>query len=180
MSPAGERIYKRDEGTLKAEKSSEETKEQENRQLKEKTDKKMIIGWIILIGVMAAIGGGFWSTVADQAEQMRQEEARQEEQAVTAMYIETGMLVPDAVFVDMENQTVFTAEVPEEGIYNKNNKREADGILEHGDVVKITGDGAMTMSIPAQYPGVTKMQVLRRGNTKEMAACEKAAEDTLS
>ena len=56
------------EGTLRAEKSSEETKEQENRQLKEKTDKKMIIGWIILIGVMAAIGGGFWSTAADQAE----------------------------------------------------------------------------------------------------------------
>lgn len=152
----------------------------EEKKPKEKKDIKMIVGWIVLIAVLLAIGGGFWGTVADQAEQMEQEEARQEETAVTAMYVETGELLYGSVFVDMENQTVFTAEVPKEGIYNKNNKLEADGILEHGDIVKIYGDGAMTMSIPAQYPGVTKMQVIRRGNTKEMAACEETAAEVLS
>ena len=125
---------------------------------KKEIDVKFIVGTVILLVIFGFVGGSFWNLVARQAEKDKQEEARLEKEAIRAIYVEAGDVLKEMVFVDMEKKTVFKAAVPKEGIYNRNDKLIAGDILENGDMVKIYGDGNMTKSIPAQYPGVTKMK----------------------
>ncbi len=125
---------------------------------KKEIDVKFIVGTVILLVIFGLVGGSFWNLVARQAEKDKQEEARLEKEAIRAIYVEAGDVLKEMVFVDMDKKTVFKAAVPKEGIYNRNDKLIAGDILENGDMVKIYGDGNMTKSIPAQYPGVTKMK----------------------
>ena len=125
---------------------------------KKEIDVKFIVGTVILLVIFGWVGGSFWNLVARQAEKDKQEEARLEKEAIRAIYVEAGDVLKEMVFVDMDKKTVFKAAVPKEGIYNRNDKLIAGDILENGDMVKIYGDGNMTKSIPAQYPGVTKMK----------------------
>ena len=147
-------------------------------QEKKKTDWKFIIGVTILVVVLAAMAAFFWKTVAEQAELVRQQEAEIEANAITAIYVQTGDILKESYFVDMKNHTVFTANIPKAGIYNKNGKLIEGDVLERGDMVKIYGDGAMTMSIPAQYPGVTKMQRTGRATLEETEEYERIAEES--
>ena len=98
----------------------------------------------------------------------RQEEARLENEAIRAIYVEAGDILKEMVFVDMDKKTVFKAAIPKEGIYNKNDKLIAGDTLENGDMVKIYGDRNMTRSIPAQYPGITKMKRNGRASLEEL------------
>ena len=125
---------------------------------KKEIDVKFIVGTVILLVIFGLVGGSFWNLVARQAEKDKQEEARLEKEAIRAIYVEAGDVLKEMVFVDMDKKTVFKAAVPKEGIYNRNDKLIAGDILENGDMFKIYGDGNMTKSIPAQYPGVTKMK----------------------
>lgn len=125
---------------------------------KKEIDVKFIVGTVILLVIFGFVGGSFWNLVARQAEKDKQEEARLEKEAIRAIYVEAGDVLKEMVFVDMDKKTVFKAAVPKEGIYNRNDKLIAEDTLENGDMVKIYGDGNMTKSIPAQYPGVTKMK----------------------
>lgn len=134
---------------------------------KKKTDIKFTIGMIILVAVLVAIGSSFWKVVALQAEKDKAEEARQEE-VVRAICVEAGEVLKEQVFVDMDTKTVFKADIPKEGIYNRNGKLIEGDVLENGDMVRIYGDNIMTRSIPAQYPGVTKMQRMGRATLEEL------------
>ena len=145
---------------------------------KKKIDWKFTIGVVVLVAVFAMIAGFFWTTVAEQAELVKQEEAQMEANAITAIYVQTGDILKESYFVDMKNHTVFTSNIPSEGIYNKKGKLISGDVLERGDMVKIYGDGAMTMSIPAQYPGVTKMQRTGRATLEETEEYEKIAEES--
>ena len=82
--------------------------------------------------------------------------------------MEAGDVLKEMVFVDMDKKTVFKADIPKEGIYNRNDKLIAGDTLENGDMVKIYGDGNMTKSIPADYPGVTKMKRNGRAALEEL------------
>ena len=82
--------------------------------------------------------------------------------------MEAGDILKEMVFVDMDKKTVFKAAIPKEGIYNKNDKLITGDTLENGDMVKIYGDGNMTRSIPAQYPGITKMKRNGRATLEEL------------
>ena len=118
---------------------------------KKEIDVKFIVGIVILLVIFGVVGGSFWKD--------KQEEARLENEAIRAIYVEAGDILKEMVFVDMDKKTVFKAAIPKEGIYNKNDKLIAGDTLENGDMVKIYGDGNMTRSIPAQYPGITKMKL---------------------
>ncbi|MDO4273824.1 MAG: hypothetical protein Q4D16_09145 [Eubacteriales bacterium] len=146
---------------------------------KKQTDKKMVVGMIILLAVLVVIGGSFWSVVGSQAQKVKEEEARAEETALTAIYIETGELLKRQVFVDMENGTVFTADIPSDGIYNKKGKLIPDDVLEDGDMVKIYGDGIMTRSLPGKYTNVTKMQRVGRAALEEAQKYREKVEDII-
>ena len=94
-------------------------------------------------------------------------EQKEEENAISAIYIETGEFLKTGVFVDLNNGTIFSADIPAEGIYNKKGKLISDDVLENGDKVKIYGDGIMLESFPGQYPGVTKIQRTGRASLEE-------------
>lgn len=128
-----------------------------NENKRGKTDMKMVLGIIIMVIIFGFIGGSFWNMVGKEAEKIRKEEAVQEDEAISAIYIETGEFFKLQMFADLENGMTFTAHVPAEGIYSKNGKLVEGDTLELGDTVKIYGDGIMTRSEPAKYPGVTKM-----------------------
>ena len=145
---------------------------------KKKIDWKFTIGMIVLVAVFCGIAGFFWTTVADQAALVKEEEARMEENAIHAIYVQTGDILKESYFVDMNTHIVFTASIPSKGIYNKKGKLIEGDVLERGDMVKIYGDGAMTMSIPAQYPGITKMQRTGRATLEETEEYEKIAQES--
>ena len=135
-----------------------EDQKKENR----KIDWKFIIGMAIMILALGAMGAGFWKTVAKQAQLVKEEEAREEENAIQAIYVEWGEYLKRGYFVDMDQETIFTADIPKEGIYNRKGTLIPGDVLENGDMVKIYGNGIMTRSLPADYPGVTKMKRLDR------------------
>lgn len=90
-----------------------------------------------------------------------------------------GDILKQPVFVDTDTKTIFTAEIPEEGIYNKKGVLVEGDVLEIGDVVKIYGDGRMTYSMPGQYPGVTKMKRVRRASLEEAEKYKKIIQEAL-
>ena len=130
-------------------------------------DWKFIIGMIVLLAIFAVLGGAFWNMVGKQAQMVREEEQKEEANAISAIYIETGEFLKTGVFVDLNNGTIFSADIPAEGIYNKKGKLISDDVLENGDKVKIYGDGIMLESFPGQYPGVTKIQRTGRASLEE-------------
>ena len=125
---------------------------------KKEIDVKFIVGIVILLVIFGVVGGSFWNLVARQAQKDKQEEARLENEAIRAIYVEAGDILKEMVFVA----------IPKEGIYNKNDKLIAGDTLENGDMVKIYGDRNMTRSIPAQYPGITKMKRNGRASLEEL------------
>ena len=89
---------------------------------KKEIDVKFIVGIVILLVIFGVVGGSFWNLVARQAQKDKQEEARLENEAIRAIYVEAGDILKEMVFVDMDKKTVFKAAIPKEGIYNKNDK----------------------------------------------------------
>lgn len=73
------------------------------------------------------------------------------------------------LFVDTETGTPFVPTLTEAEITNISGKAVSIESLAIGDFVDITGDGAMTMSYPAQYPGITQVHITSRGNLEEVA-----------
>ena len=134
---------------------------------KKERDWKFIIGMIVLLGIFALMGGSFWSMVGKQAQIVKEEEQRQEEMAVSAIYVEAGELLKTGMFVDLNSGNVFEANVPSEGIYNKKGTLISGDVLENGDKVKIYGDGVMLETFPGRYPNVTKMQRIGRASLEE-------------
>lgn len=146
---------------------------------KKKIDVKFIVGMIILLLIFGVVGGSFWNMVARQAEKDRQEDARLDQEAIRAICVEVGDILKTMVFVDMDKKTVFSAEVPKEGIYNQKGALIAGDTLVNGDMVKIYGDGNMTRSIPAQYPDVTKMKRIGRATLEELQPYLEIAKELL-
>lgn len=146
---------------------------------KKKIDWKMWTGVILILAVFVVIAGSFWNIVRKQAQQIQKMEAEEEEHVISAIYIQTGEILTQNYFVELDTEMVFTAPIPEEGIYHQNGTILADNVLEHGDLVQIYGDGAMTRSLPAQYPGVTKIKRVGRASLEETDRYTKAAEKYL-
>lgn len=145
--------------------------------MKKNIDFRFIGGMAVLIALFAVIAGGFWSMVAKQAQIIKEEEKQQEEQAISAVYIETGDVFKHQVFVDMDTNMIFTAQAPPEGIYNKNGTLIPGEVPEDGDIIKIYGDGVMGTSDPAVYSGVEKMQRIGRTSLEEADRYKKLVEE---
>lgn len=136
----------------------------------------MTIGMIILLIGFLVIAAGFWGTVSKQARLVKEEEQKIEDMAITAVYMEYGEFLKQGFFMNLETEMLFTANVPREGIYNKNDHLIPGDVLEVGDIVKIYGDGAITLSIPGNYPGVTKMKRAGRATLEEVSEYQKVVD----
>lgn len=148
--------------------------------MEKKTDYKFIIGMIVLVAVMVLTGVFFWKTVAREAEKDLAEEARQEAEAIDAICVEVGDYFKEQVFVDMDTKTVFKAEIPDEGIYNRKGTLIKGDVLEDGDMVRIYGDNVLTEDVPARYPGITKMQRTGRATLAEAEPWQELAQEYMS
>lgn len=77
-----------------------------------------------------------------------------------AMYIPAGK--DGNLMIGEGTGNVFTITMPE-NIQDKNGKKISEKDLKRGDIVAIYGDGIMLASYPGQYPGVTKIKVVKDG-----------------
>lgn len=84
---------------------------------------------------------------------------------MTAVYLEDEQ--GNNLFVETETEMPFYGTIPEE-LYDENGKKISEEELEFADVVKIWGNGVIAESYPAQYHGITKIQITEKNN-KEYA-----------
>ncbi len=126
-------------------------------------EKLRVLGMVALTLALAAMIGGFWIFVGDQA---AKEQEREEALAIEAMYVEIGSH-GDYAFVNIDTETPFIAEFPKGQVFREDGEALSLEKISTGDVFKIYGDGAMTMSIPAQYPGVTRMVRIKYGSPED-------------
>ena len=135
--------------------------------MEKKKDWKFIIGTIVLIAVLAVITAFFWRTVARQAVLVKEEEAKEKENAIEAIYIYQGDVLKTGVFVDMKTNRIFKADIPPEGIYNRNGKLIAGDIPEEGDEFRIYGKHEFSNDDPPVLSGITKMERTGRASLEE-------------
>ena len=62
---------------------------------KKEIDVKFIVGIVILLVIFGVVGGSFWNLVARQAQKDKQEEARLENEAIRAIYVEAGDILKE-------------------------------------------------------------------------------------
>lgn len=126
-------------------------------------NKLRILAMTVLTLALVGMIAGFWLFVAHQAEI---EKEREESLAIDAMYVEIGSH-GEYMFVNVDTETVFQAELPKGQVFKGDGETLAPENISTGDVFRIYGDGAMTMSIPAQYPGVTRMVRIKYGSPED-------------
>ena len=73
---------------------------------KKEIDVKFIVGIVILLVIFGVVGGSFWNLVARQAQKDKKEEARLENEAIRAIYVEAGDILKEMVFVDMDKKMI--------------------------------------------------------------------------
>lgn len=130
--------------------------------MNKKTTLISIIAVIILI-----LAGVIWMLLGKGGK------ADMEQEAVTAMYIPFGE--NGYIFVS-ESAGVFTVTFPEE-IYDIDGNKITQEQLVKGNVVKIYGNGIMLESYPGQYPGVTKMEVIKQGEPSDANAYQNLVDE---
>ena len=83
---------------------------------------------------------------------------------IEAMYIPAGE--DGHLMVGEGTGNVFTVTMPD-NIQDNNGKKISEEDLNRGDIVAIYGDEIMLESYPGQYPGVTKIKVVKEGKASD-------------
>lgn len=91
-------------------------------------------------------------------------QASSSEKPIEAMYIPAGE--DRYLMIGEGTGNVFTITMPE-NIQDKNGKKISAKDLKRGDIVAIYGDGIMMESYPGQYPGVSKIKVVKKGKASD-------------
>lgn len=119
-----------------------------------KTRKVWIFAVVLLV---LAAGVGIWSY-----------ETFFSEKPLRALYLsDDGEENP--LVVDLDTGAVFVVTMPDK-ILDQNGKKITWKDLKKGNVLKIYGDGIMLESYPGQYPGVTKIKVVKEGDPSDTDA----------
>lgn len=136
-------------------------------------EKLRIALMVLLVLALLAMAGGFWTFVAAQAkkeqaqeEQQRAEELESEAGGLEVMYVALGAKGEDYVFVDAGGGLV-TMELPANALYNTSGKEISQDQLYTGDTLKLYGDILVAESYPAQYQGVEKAVLVRKGKVED-------------
>ena len=102
----------------------------------------------------------------DPASTTGNEEEPMEATADTDEFVSTAMVVllgnGEPLFIDQDTESPYYPTLP-----------EGAPELKAGNVVRVTGNGIMLQSYPAQYPGITKVEVIEEGTPED---AEKYAE----
>lgn len=134
----------------------------------------------VILGILIVVIGMTMGRSAQKGDEMDKQEqdegsvendtsvqdniAEDEEQwAVTAMYIPFGE--SEHIFVG-EQTGPFVATFPDE-IYDIDGNKITKEQLAKGNIVKLYGNGIMLESYPGQYPGITRMEVVEKGQPSD-------------
>jgi len=126
----------------------------------------LAVGGVIAVKGKSARSDRKEENTTGQAEEDRNMAKETEDGTITAMYIPFGE--EEHVFIG-EQSGPFTATFPEE-IYDAEGNLIKKEQLAKGNVIKIYGNGIMLESYPGQYPGITRMEVVKEGNPSDADA----------
>lgn len=73
----------------------------------------------------------------------------------------------DVLFVDQHTETPYFPTIPAEGITALDGSVITADDLEVGNVVAVTGNDIMLESYPGQYPGITSIRVIQKGDPSD-------------
>ena len=121
----------------------------------------------VALTAVLVLGGalGIKKAFSEKEDKTKKESREQNsEEAMKAVYLENQQ--GDFMFVDLTNETPFLGILPEDGVYSQKEEKISGEDLNSGDVVLVWGSGVMAQSYPAQYNGITKIQVEEKGNQK--------------
>lgn len=107
----------------------------------------------LLAGLLVLVG-------CTQASSTSSQQQLDESNAVV-IHTENG----DYLFVDTDSNTVYYPLLEDAVLVDEDGREVPLTDLTVGDTVIVAGDGAMTMSYPAQYPDISRVTIVSRGNT---------------
>lgn len=121
---------------------------------------KKIIGIVGIILVILIIGAVFLGK-SNVEKQEKKEQKKTEASYMEAVYLEDEQ--GNCIFVQTDTEMPFFGTIPQE-LYDEKENKIAEEDLNSGDVVKIWGNEVIAQSYPAQYPGITKIQIKEKEN----------------
>ena len=117
---------------------------------------KKIIGIVGIILVILIIGAVFLGKG-----NVEKQEKKTEDSYMEAVYLKDEQ--GNGIFVQTDTEMPFFGTIPQE-LYDEKENKITEEDLNSGDVVKIWGNEAIAQSYPAQYPGITKIQIEEKEN----------------
>ncbi len=147
--------------------------------MEKKTDKKFVVGMILLVAMLLVIMGGFWSTVIRQAKMDQIQEKQEEQLAHRAICLQTGEDLKTPLFWDMDDAICYEVETPA-GIYNRNGVFIKGDVLEYGDMVRLVGGELLEEGVCRTLTGLKRMERLGRATLEEAAAFQEEMDAALA
>ena len=144
--------------------------------MKKEADVRFTLGIILMAVVLLGISAGFWIMVGRQAQIEEAAERAMESSPRKVIVLETGDLLKERIFLDMDSEEIFQAEIPAEGIYNANGVLIRGDALLYGDILLLYGDNELVGEEIPSYPGLVKMQRVSRADLEEADRYQKMAE----
>ena len=109
----------------------------------------------------AASGSGAANAAATR--NISEEDAMFESEALVIASDEAGLL-----FVDTETETPYTpGDLAQARIVDADGEEISASDLARGNLVRVAGNGIMLESYPAQYPGISEVEVLKAGSAAD-------------
>ena len=114
-------------------------------------------------GCSAAAPATSGSGAASAARNISEEDAMFESEALVIASDEAGLL-----FVDTETETPYTpGDLAQARIVDADGEEISASDLARGNLVRVVGNGIMLESYPAQYPGISEVEVLKTGSAAD-------------
>lgn len=114
-------------------------------------------------GCSAAAPATSGSGTASAARNISEEDAMFESEALVIASDEAGLL-----FIDTETATPYTpGDLAQARIVDVNGEEISASDLVRGNLVRVVGNGIMLESYPAQYPGISEVEVLKTGSAAD-------------
>ena len=110
---------------------------------------------------MILIIGAVFLGKGNVEKQEKKTEKKTEDSYMEAVYLKDEQ--GNGIFVQTDTEMPFFGTIPQE-LYDEKENKITEEDLNSGDVVKIWGNEAIAQSYPAQYPGITKIQIEEKEN----------------
>lgn len=128
--------------------------------------------WIyaaVVVGMAALLsaGCGKRSTGGEEEPKEAQKAINTDDATIQGMYLTFGEDEDNYIFADMENHSLFYADIPKENLLDETGGELDEDALQKGDIVAVYNNGIILESYPPQYPGVTKMVRVKKGTAED-------------